>query len=137
MCIANAKREDYPDLLHSAAGCFFFGTPFKGVELAQFAVYWEMLRTRNFKAGDDYTELLKFLEWQNNDILELRAKFVTMIQGMQPEMSICSVYEVQPINWSRLLKKLTHIKFPDFTSDAINKLRQKVRNSFIHIDFTH
>ncbi|TRX88593.1 hypothetical protein FHL15_010544 [Xylaria flabelliformis] len=94
ICLAERETSEYPDIYESIAGCVFFGTPFKGADVAKIADYWAKLNKESGIVVN--SQLVELLKLENDDLRELKGDFVKTSGKLATKVELFCFYKQQP-----------------------------------------
>ncbi|QIW94960.1 hypothetical protein AMS68_000478 [Peltaster fructicola] len=95
LSIAKARKE-YEAIVTCTMGCIFFGTPFRGSNMAKIALMYSSVF-----GNEAYESLLQFMKAEKNDTLEeVVADFVEISAKANPPIDLYCVYEEEPTKTS-------------------------------------
>ncbi|KAI0864686.1 hypothetical protein F4860DRAFT_377072 [Xylaria cubensis] len=129
LCLAERETSQYLDIYESIAGCIFFGTPFKGADVAKIADYWAKLNEESGIAVN--SQLLELLKPENDGLRELRGDFVKASGKLATKVELFCFYEQQPTSWDKIIAKLASQEFPP---NLLSKLSGKECREFVSKD---
>lgn len=86
--MAKAKPE-HEAIVTCTMGCLFFGTPFRGTNMAKLALAYSSVF-----GNEAYESLLEFLKSEKNDALdEVTNDFIEISSNLSPKIDILCVWE--------------------------------------------
>lgn len=88
LCMAKARQE-WESVVTCTTGCVFFGSPFRGTNMAKLA-----LMINSSFGSDAYESLISFMRAEKNDALdEVTNDFMEITKLLNPTIELLCVYE--------------------------------------------
>ncbi|KAI0190757.1 hypothetical protein EV127DRAFT_480996 [Xylaria flabelliformis] len=94
LCLAERETSQYLDIYESIVGYVFFGTPFKGADVAKIADYWAKLNEESRITAN--SQLLELLKLENDGFREPRGDFVKASGKLATKIELFCFYKQQP-----------------------------------------
>ncbi|CCC07660.1 unnamed protein product [Sordaria macrospora k-hell] len=122
VALADRHRGEYPFMFEAISATIFFGTPFKGADIASAAVMFSRLAERT-GFGAVASKLLEDLTPGNSYLKSIREEFATLITKLTHKIHVICFYEEQPTNFAEMahLPRLANIVFPKEYKDFVTE----------------
>ena len=98
---ADSRRELFPKLFESVAGCFFFGTPFGGAPAAEFAATVAHIGEKFDQTVT--SKLLELMKPDNESLYELRNDFVRCVGKLSQRIKLFAFFEEQETDLAKMI----------------------------------
>jgi hypothetical protein len=100
VCLAESRRDIFPLMFETIAGCLFFGSPFLGAPVAAAAMMFAQLGQRVDKTTA--SKLLDLMKPGDEGLNELRNDFVRLTGKVTPKIELFCFWEEQPTDFAKL-----------------------------------
>ncbi|KAK1775315.1 hypothetical protein QBC45DRAFT_335593, partial [Copromyces sp. CBS 386.78] len=101
VALADTYREKYPFMFEAISAAIFFGTPFKGADIASAAVMFSRLAEKT-GFGAVASKLLEDLTPGNSYLKSIREEFATLITKLTHKIYVLCFYEERPTNFAEM-----------------------------------
>lgn len=108
--LADARRDQFPAMFETIAGCVFFGTPFGGALAAAAASFFALVGEKFDKANS--SKLLDLMKPEDEGLRELKNDFMRLVGKLSQKIELFCFYEEQPTNFAQLAGLPSWIKTP-------------------------
>lgn len=122
IALADRHRGEYPFMFEAITTTIFFGTPFKGADIASAAVMFSRL-AENSGFGAVASKLLEDLTPGNSYLKSIREEFATLITKLDQKIDVLCFYEQEPTDFAEMahLPKFANIVMPKTYRDFVTE----------------
>lgn len=117
--LADARRDQFPAMFETIAGCIFFGTPFDGASAAALASSFALIGEKFDKTVS--SKLLDGMKPGDESLRELKNDFMRLVGKLSQKIEIFCFYEERPTNFAKLIGLPSWIKTPKEIAEFVTR----------------
>ena len=117
--LADARRDQFPVMFETIAGCIFFGTPFGGATAAAAASFFALTGEKFDKANS--SKLLDIMKPGDEGLREMKNDFMRLVGKLSQKIELYCFYEEQPTNFAKLIGLPSWIKTPKEIAEFVTR----------------
>ena len=117
--LADARRDQFPVMFETIAGCIFFGTPFGGASAAALASSFALIGEKFDKTIS--SKLLEVMKPGDEGLRELKNDFMRLVGKNSQKIEIFCFYEEHPTNFAKLIGLPSWIKTPKEIAEFVTR----------------